>query len=48
MNIYIFSDEQLISKAVFVRYIIVGSYVGLATVFIFIYWYVGYTWAGDE
>jgi len=41
-------DESLISKAVFIRYIVIGSYVGFATVFVFVYWYTGYTWAGDD
>ena len=29
------------------RYVIIGSYVGLATVGVFVYWYTAYTWAGD-
>ena len=29
------------------RYCVVGTYVGLATVFVFIYWYTGYTWPND-
>jgi len=37
----------LISGWVFVRYMIIGTYVGLATVIVFIYWYTGYHWAGD-
>lgn len=40
-------DEPLISGHVFVRYMIIGTYVGVATVCIFIYWYIAYNWAGD-
>jgi len=40
-------DEPLISGFVFVRYLIIGTYVGLATVAVFIYWYTSYDWAGD-
>lgn len=40
-------DEPLISGFVFFRYMIVGTYVGFATVFVFIYYYTSYTWAGD-
>jgi Ca2+-transporting ATPase len=32
-------DDQLISKWTFVRFMVIGIYVGLATVGIFIYWY---------
>lgn len=37
--------EPLISRFVFVRYMIIGSYVGFATVFVFIYWYCLYDWS---
>jgi Ca2+-transporting ATPase len=40
-------DEPIITDWVFVRYIVVGSYVGLATVIVFIYYYMGYDWGGD-
>ena len=40
-------DEPIITEWVFVRYIVIGTYVGLATVFVFIYFYLGYSWAGD-
>jgi Ca2+-transporting ATPase len=40
-------DEPIITPTVFVRYMLVGTYVGLATVLIFIYWYTGYDWSGD-
>lgn len=33
------SDDPLISNWVFVRYMVVGTYVGVATVGIFVYWY---------
>jgi Ca2+-transporting ATPase len=33
------SDDQLISKWTFVRFMVIGIYVGIATVGIFIYWY---------
>ena len=34
------ADDALISNWVFIRYMVVGTYVGLATVGIFVYWYV--------
>lgn len=40
-------DEPLISGFVFFRYLIIGTYVGVSTVFIFVYYYVGYDWSGD-
>lgn len=33
-------NENIITKKVFIRYFILGSYVGFATLFIFIYWFV--------
>jgi len=39
------SDDQLITPWVFFRYMIVGLYVGLATVGVFVYWYVAYDWS---
>lgn len=33
------SDDQLISKWTFIRFMVIGIYVGIATVGIFIYWY---------
>jgi len=40
-------DEALINKWTKVRFFIVGSYVGLATVGIFVYWYCFYDWAEE-
>jgi len=40
-------DEPIITPWVFFRYFVVGTYVGLATVGIFTYWYIGYDWSGD-
>jgi len=40
-------DEPIITSFVFVRYCIIGTYVGAATVGVFLYWYLGYNWAGD-
>lgn len=40
------SDDSLISGWVFFRYLVIGIYVGLATVGIFIYWYL-YAETGD-
>lgn len=39
------SDDSLISRWTYVRFAVVGSYVGLATVGIFVYWYCYYDWA---
>ena len=36
------NEEPLITSWVFFRYLIIGIYVGAATVGIFIYWYVYY------
>lgn len=33
------SDDQLISGWILFRYMVIGIYVGLATVGIFVYWY---------
>lgn len=41
-------DEPLISGFVFFRYLVIGTYVGFATIFIFVYWYMGYDWAEDH
>merc|ERR1712224_1139157 len=40
-------NEPLISNWVFFRYMVVGLYVGFATVGVFGYWYVSYDWAGE-
>ncbi|CAD8072999.1 unnamed protein product [Paramecium primaurelia] len=40
-------DEPIITEFVFIRYCVIGTYVGLATVFVFVYFYLGYEWAGD-
>ena len=39
------SDDQLITPWVLTRYMIIGLYVGFATVGIFAYWYVLYDWS---
>lgn len=41
------ADDQLITGWVFFRYMVIGVYVGFATVGIFVYWYMFYDWAGD-
>jgi len=41
------ADDQLINRWVFFRYMVVGIYVGFATVGVFAYWYMYYDWAGD-
>ena len=41
------ADDQLITGWVFFRYMVIGLYVGFATVGIFAYWYMYYDWAGD-
>jgi Ca2+-transporting ATPase len=40
-------DDLLISAWVFFRYMVVGLYVGFATVGVFVYWYLYYDWAQD-
>jgi len=42
------SDDMLISPWVFFRYLIIGTYVGVATVGVFVYWYIGYASAWDH
>jgi len=39
------ADDQLITPWVFFRYMVVGLYVGFATVGVFVYWYVFYDWS---
>jgi len=39
------ADDELISPWIFFRYMIVGLYVGFATVGIFAYWFIGYGWS---
>jgi len=39
------ADDELITPWVFFRYMIVGLYVGFATVGVFVYWYVFYDWS---
>jgi len=41
------SDDMLISPWVFFRYLVVGTYVGVATVGVFVYWYTLYGTALD-
>lgn len=38
-------DEPLISGFVMFRYFAIGTYVGIATVGVFIYWYTSYSWS---
>merc|ERR1711907_754752 len=40
------ADDELITPWVMVRYMVIGLYVGFATVCIFVYWYVFYDWSG--
>lgn len=42
------SDEPIVTGWVFTRYMVIGTYVGLATVGIFLYWYLAYDWALDK
>lgn len=39
------SDEPLISGFVMVRYFAIGTYIGIATVGVFLYWYLFYDWS---
>lgn len=41
------NDDGIVDLWVFTRYMAVGLYIGLATVGIFLYWYMYYTWSGD-
>eukprot|EP00753_Platysulcus_tardus_P012824 PLAT3553.11.p2 GENE.PLAT3553.11~~PLAT3553.11.p2 ORF type:complete len:1038 (-),score=643.01 PLAT3553.11:172-3285(-) len=41
------ADDGLISGWVFFRYMVIGVYVGLATIGIFAYWYIAYDWSDD-
>ena len=41
-------DESLVTGWIFFRYMVIGTYVGLATVGVFVYWYVYYDWAEDS
>jgi len=42
------ADDQLITPWVFFRYMVVGLYVGFATVGVFAYWFIGYDWSEYE
>jgi len=39
--------ENIVDKWTFIRYIIIGSYIGFATIGVFVYWYVYYVDSGD-
>ena len=39
------ADDQLITPWVFFRYMVVGLYLGFATVGVFAYWYIWYDWS---
>jgi len=41
-------DEEIVDKWIFIRYMIVGLYVGIATTGIFIYYYCYYDWSDHE
>lgn len=41
-------SEALLNRNTLIRFLIIGSYVGFATVGIFIYYYTSYSWAGDN
>lgn len=36
------------NRWIFIRYVVIGTYVGLATVGVFVYWYLYYDWADDN
>lgn len=38
-------NEGIVSGFIIFRYFVIGAYVGLATVGIFIYWYTSYDWS---
>lgn len=40
-------EDGIVDSWVLIRYFSIGIYIGLATVGIFIYWYVFYSWASD-
>lgn len=39
------NDEPLISGFVMFRYFAIGTYIGIATVGVFVYWYLFYDWS---
>lgn len=41
------SDEKLVDSWIILRYLIIGTYVGIATSLIFVYYYTGYEWSGE-
>lgn len=41
-------DEDIIGGWTLVRFLVIGLYIGLATVGIFVYWYVAYDWSGYD
>lgn len=40
-------DENLLNRWTIIRYTVIGTYVGFATVGIFVYWYLAADWTGD-
>lgn len=40
-------DDGIVDAWVLVRYFSIGLYIGVATVGVFIFWFVGYNWASD-
>lgn len=40
-------NDGIVDSWLVIRYFTIGIYIGVATVGIFIYWYMGYTWSGD-
>jgi len=40
-------NDQLINRWTLIRFIVIGTYVGFATVGIFVYWYCFYDWSSD-